>query len=260
MQLIDSHCHLDIPRFSSPVEQLVAEARKEGVKRFILPGVTASGWPGLLALCSHHQGLFGAPGLHPMYLRHHRKEDLQLLTRVAEHEKSIAIGEIGLDFYSNHTDASTASSQQQLFEEQLRIATKLKLPVILHVRKAHDKVLSTLRRFKFKHGGTVHAFGGSYQQATQYFDLGFCIGVAGTITYDRASKIRQSVSELPSNALVLETDSPDLPLWGQQGKPNVPKNLSLIAKCLADLRAVDIDTIARETSNNCIRTLQLPAF
>lgn len=255
MQLIDSHCHLDIPRFEQVVDLLIDEAKQAGVDRFILPGVARSGWNRLLKLCSEHEGLYGAPGLHPMYLSHHKPGDIDSLSQLVEHEKTIAIGEIGLDYFRGK---ETADQQQQLFEEQLALAKKRNKPVLLHVRKAHDQVLATLRRKHFHHGGIVHAFSGSYQQATQYIELGFLIGVAGTITYERARKTRQTMATLPLNALVLETDSPDLPLFGRQGKPNIPSHLPEIAAHLAALRGESLESIARATTANCIRALKLP--
>lgn len=257
MQFIDSHCHLDIPGFLPFVEEIVKDARAVGVCRFILPGITASGWNQLFATCSRHRGFYGAPGLHPLYLEHHVPQDLSVLADIVDREKPVALGEIGLDYYEKTADRS---AQQEYFEQQVDIASQKKLPIILHVRKAHDQVLATLRRKHFTDGGIVHAFSGSFQQATQYYDLGFCIGVVGTITYSRALKIRKTVSELPAQALVLETDSPDIPLFGSDGKPNLPKYLPAIAATLAELRKEPVELIAEYTTHNCERILRLPTL
>lgn len=254
MQFIDSHCHLDIPTFAPIIESIVKDAQQVGVFRFILPGITASGWKQMFETCSPKKGLYGAPGLHPLYLNHHQSGDLNLLADLLSREKPVALGEIGLDYYEKTPDRT---AQQFYFEEQLDLAKQMRLPLILHVRKAHDQVLATLRRKKFLEGGIVHAFSGSYQQAKQYHDLGFCIGVAGTITYSRALKIRKTVSEMPQEALVLETDSPDIPLFGKQGQPNLPKYLPQIAATLAELRNESIDFIAEYTTRNCEHTLRL---
>ena len=160
----------------------------------ILPGVDRDGWERMMSLCRREEGLFAAPGLHPMYLAHHRPEHLEELEALAAGGQIVAIGEIGLDYHVPDLDRTV---QQQLFEQQLRIASAAGLPVLLHVRKAHDQVLATLRRKQFPHGGIVHAFNGSLQQADQFIDLGFVISVCGTITYDRARRIRKIAAELP---------------------------------------------------------------
>lgn len=256
LQLIDSHCHLDLLGNEISLTQILREAGAAYVTEFVLPGVTAGGWQRLMKLCTQYQGFHGAPGLHPLYMTNHRREHLELLKDIAKHETTVAIGEIGLDFY--HTKSNNGR-QQELFEQQLSIAQSRKLPVCLHVRKAHDQVLATLRRKKFNHGGIVHAFSGSYQQAMQYYNLGFCIGVGGTITYNRAKKVRQTVTDLPKQALVLETDSPDIPLSGHQGKPNMPRYLKDVAQTLAGLRDEQLEHTARYTTENCRRVLDLPA-
>ena len=214
MELIDTHCHLDIQEFSSDFETLLAGARKKGVAGIVLPGVDREGWNRMVHLSKNEKGLFAAPGLHPMYLARHRRHDLEELARLTARETIFAIGEIGLDYYIEDCDRA---AQQELFEQQLQIAEKAHLPVLLHVRKAHDRVLATLRARRFSRGGVVHAFSGSFQQAGEYIKLGFGISLCGTLTYDRARKTRDIAAALPQQAIVLETDSPDIPLAGRRG-------------------------------------------
>ena len=168
---------------------------------------------------------------------------------------AVAIGEIGLDYYVKSVDRT---AQQQLFEQQLQIAAAGHLPILLHVRKAHDQVLATLRRKKFSHGGIVHAFNGSYQQACCYIKLGFGIGICGTITYDRSRRIRRVAAELPREALVLETDSPDIPPANHQGESNHPEYLPEMLVALASLRGEPPESTASYTSDNARRILGLP--
>jgi len=166
----------------------------------------------------------------------------------------VAIGEIGLDYFVKDANRS---AQQELFEAQLGIASKATLPVLLHVRKAHDQVQATLRRLHFEEGGIVHAFSGSLQQAEQYIKLGFLISVCGTITYDRATKIRSVATALPLSSLVLETDSPDISPVSHHGERNSPEYLSEIALSLARLRGLSGRRIAEVTSNNARMILAL---
>jgi TatD DNase family protein len=261
MEFIDTHCHLDMKAHFQQFERALAEARAAGVGKFIIPGVTQAGWPRLMELCRQEQGLFAAPGLHPLYLAHHRPrhlEELEELVRESQpggSSRPVAIGEIGLDYYVDSVDRI---AQQQLFEQQLKIAAAARLPILLHVRKAHDQVLATLRRKHFAHGGIVHAFSGSLQQAGHFIKLGFAIGICGTITYDRARRIRKVASELPREALVVETDAPDIPPASHWGESNHPAYLPEVLEALAALRSEPSEVTAHYTTANAKRVLGLP--
>lgn len=254
MELIDTHCHIDVSSFFVDYKQVLARARSGGVTTMILPGVVRDGWDRLLSLCMQDEGLFAAPGLHPMYLSWHRPRHLEELEQLAQTVNLTAIGEIGLDY---HVEGVDRQGQQHLFEAQIDIAATAHLPVLLHVRKAHDQVLATLRRKNFRYGGIVHAFSGSYQQACQYIKLGFVIGLCGTLTYDRARRIRAIASELPQEAVVLETDSPDIPLVNHRGERNLPEYLPEILEILAELRNDPCGDVARYTTANARRVLGL---
>ncbi len=254
MELIDTHCHLDLLEFAGRFEHLLARARQAGVLRMVLPGVDRAGWDRMMGLASREEGLLAAPGLHPLYLARHRPEHLEDLQALAAEGRIVAIGEIGLDYHVPDLDRA---AQQQLFERQLQIAAGAGLPVLLHVRKAHDQVLATLRRRQFPHGGIVHAFTGSRQQADQYLGLGFAISICGTITYDRARRIRKIAAELPPEALVVETDAPDIPLAGHRGEDNLPEYLPEVLAALATLRGEPPEETARATTANARRVLGL---
>lgn len=254
MELIDTHCHLDHPRFRGREHQLLREARKKSVHSLVLPGVYRDWWPDLFSLCRQHHGLYAAPGLHPLYLHHHRPEHLQELNELCQNERVVAIGEIGLDYY---VTGVSRTQQQELFEKQLHLAKIYKLPILLHVRKAHDQVVSTIRKSGFPHGGIVHAFNGSIQQAKKYIEQGFALGIGGTITYSRALKIRATTAVLPKSSIVLETDAPDIVVANHRGEENLPQYLPDILKELAILRNEDPTYTARYTTENVKRLLSL---
>ena len=260
MELIDTHCHLDMEAHFPQFKTALAEARAAGVGKFILPGVTQAGWPRLMELCDREQGLFAAPGLHPLYLAHHHPQHLEELQALVQKSRPgtscrpVAIGEIGLDYYVDSVDRA---AQQQLFEQQLQIAAAAQLPILLHVRKAHDQVLATLRRKHFVHGGIVHAYSGSLQQAGHFIKLGFALGICGTITYNRARRIRKVASELPRDALVVETDAPDIPPASHWGESNHPAYLPEVLETLAALRKEPFEVTAHYTSANAKRVLGL---
>ena len=247
LELIDTHCHIDAEIFNPNYEDIFSRARAVGVSSLIVPGVHQPWWRRLMHICASSTALYPALGMHPIYLDSHRHEHLEELEQYAHNNSVVAIGEIGLDYFYKDADRQT---QQELFEAQLEIATAAQLPIILHVRKAHDQVLSTLRRHKFKYGGIAHAFNGSKQQAQQYMQLGFKLGFGGTLTYNRAKRIRAMAQELPLEAIVLETDAPDIPLFGHQGQANLPEYLPEIMEALASLRPEPREKIARQTTDN----------
>ncbi len=255
MELIDTHCHIDIQAFEGRFDNLLKNARRVGVLKMILPGVDREGWGRIMTLCRREAGLYAAPGLHPMYLAHHHPQHLEELAALAGGGNVVAIGEIGLDY---HVPGLDRIVQQQLFEQQLKIAAKAGLPILLHVRKAHDQVLATLRRTRFRFGGIVHAFNGSLQQAGQFIKLGFVIAICGTITYDRARRIRNIATLLPPETLVVETDAPDIPLAGHRDADNLPEHLPEVLAALSGLRGENVALTAQYTTANAKRVLGIP--
>lgn len=253
MHLIDSHCHLDFDQFDSDRESVLSNCHKLGVEQIIVPGITADNWRNVIEVCQQSDMLYPALGLHPMFTDQHRPEHVSQLFEFIENNKVIAVGEIGLDFYIPDHDKTV---QIALFEQQLIIAQQTDLPVLLHVRKAHDQTIKLLKQYPIS-GGIVHAFSGSMQQAKHYLNLGFLFGIGGAITHPRATRLRQLSSELPLSSLALETDSPDMPLAGMQGQRNTPENIPTILNALAEIRSESKQDIALATSNNCNRVLNL---
>lgn len=254
--LIDTHCHLDVADFDLDRDQVLTEARVAGVGRILVPGIHAAGWQGLISLCRREAGLFPALGLHPVFLERHRTEDLIELARLLATVRPVAIGEIGLDFFLPDLDRL---QQQRLFEEQLTLAVNAKLPVVIHARKSHDAVIGCLRRIRTR-GGIAHAFSGSIQQAHQYLDLGFKLGFGGMLTFERSSRLRALAKALPLDALVLETDAPDLTVAAHQGERNSPAYLPDVLLALSQIRGQDPDYLATHTSQNALAIFDFNAW
>jgi len=254
MQLVDTHCHLDLDVFDSDRDAVVSRAQAAGVCQMVLPAVDAAHWDGLVGLCGRRAGLYPALGLHPAFLAQHCRADLLSLSAVIETSQPVAVGEIGLDFYHKEADRQ---AQQRLFEAQLTIAADSHLPVILHVRKAHDEVLKRLRQQQVP-GGIVHAFNGSLQQAQQYLELGFRLGFGGMLTYERSRKLRALARQLPVQALVLETDAPDMTVASHRGERNSPEYLPECLQALADVRQEDPGRLAWQCTVNAREVLRLP--
>lgn len=257
----DSHCHLDFEDFDTDRDAVMARALAAGVEKFLVPGITHAQWPRLALLAQQYPRWRVAYGLHPYFLDPALDYEAALRelpqwllgempitaseldgsvaelvtmgtvaasTKVAaaatHNQPAIALGEIGLDASKPHPEL-----QRFVFEQQLDIAAELAMPVILHHRKTLDEMLAMVRRKRIC-GGIVHAFSGSYEQAQAWVDAGFRLGVGGVITYERARKTRAAIARIPHSALVLETDSPDMPLSGQQGQRNEPANIARIAR------------------------------
>ncbi len=246
-RLFDSHCHWDHAQLQALQPQLWQSCLQRGVNDLLVPATQAAHWLDLINLCQQHAHWHLALGLHPYYVDHHSREDLALLARLTESAQAAAVGEIGLDW---HLPEPTWAAQEVLFMEQLSLAKQLNLPVILHVRKCHDRVIKILRQKKFNSGGFVHAYSGNVQQAQAYADLGFKLGVGGTITYARASKTRRVIAELPLTWLVLETDAPDMPMAHQSNRLNRPDDLPHVLDALTDIRTESRHLLAQQTTDN----------
>jgi TatD DNase family protein len=253
VDLIDTHCHLDVAEFDPDRQAVLARARANGVTAIVVPGVTAPGWDYLWRFCTGEPDLYPALGLHPVYLDQHQAADLAALETLLSERRPVAVGEIGLDYFVTGLDRQR---QQALFEAQLTLARDAGLPVILHVRKAHDAVLATLRRIRVP-GGIAHAYNGSLQQAQQYTDLGFRLGFGGMLTYERSRRLRLLAREQPVEALVLETDAPDLTVAQHRGARNSPEYLPHCLAALAEARGEDREDLARQTSANARAVLGL---
>lgn len=250
--LIDTHCHLDAAEFDADRDDVALLALQQGVSIIVVPTVARFNFDSVISLCNQQKHCSYALGIHPMYVDGAAEDDIEVLKKYVEENHPVAIGEIGLDYF---VTKANVERQSYFFSEQLKVAKQHDLPVILHVRNAIDDVLKYLRRYEVN-GGIAHAFNGSFQQAEQFIALGFKLGFGGAMTYSRALKIRELARKLPLEAIVLETDSPDMPPeWvGTKGR-NTPLELSKIAQVLADLKQVNVSQVLDITSANALKVL-----
>ena len=261
---IDTHCHLDAPEFCGDVDAMRALARAAGVGHCVIPAVAVNNFNAVREL-AHRFGDSYALGIHPLCTGDAGNGDIARLDAALNDHKDdprlVAVGEIGLDFFVPGLDGP---KQEHFYREQLKLARKHDLPVILHVRRSADKLLKELRRIEVR--GIAHAFNGSEQQAQEFVKLGFKLGFGGTVTFERSLQIRRLVQELPLNALVLETDSPDIPpQWlytiaqeREAGVPqgrNTPAELPRIAGVVAALRGIGEEDLQAAVMRNCIAAL-----
>lgn len=256
MRFIDTHCHFDFPPFSGNERESVARAVQAGVEKIIVPSVDATRFAAVLQLAQQYMPLYAALGLHPIVIHQHNDAALEQLEQhlMQRPAKLVAIGEIGLDLYMEDPQFDR---QQYFLDAQLRLARQYDLPVILHSRRTHDKLAQHLRRIEVPRRGVVHGFAGSLQQAQAFITAGYAIGVGGTITYPRASKTRNTIAQLPLDALLLETDAPDMPLNGFQGQPNRPEQVVKVWQTLCELRSETPEAIAAALAANSERLFRL---
>ena len=266
---IDTHCHLDAAEFEADALAVRARAAINHVAHCVLPAVEVANFDAVRRL-AHQGGDSYALGIHPLYVPQAQPEDLQALDQaLTAHQgdpRLVAVGEIGLDFFVPALCTPGMRERQWAFYlAQLKLAQKHGLPVILHVRRSADWLLKGLRQYPVA-SGIAHAFNGSAQQAQAFVERGFALGFGGTLSYERSLQLKRLAQNLPLQALVLETDAPDMPPhWlyqtaGQraqgaaQGR-NSPAELPRIAQVLADLRAMPLADLAAATCANALRVL-----
>ena len=246
MELIDSHCHLDDDRFDGQRDEVLARAAAAGISSMVIPATTANRWNKIKQICTLNKGFYPAYGLHPWFVEQHQLSHLRELDEWLDREQPVAVGECGLDFYQSRADEQW---QRRLLVEQLQLANNHALPVIVHARKAMDDVISLLRRHA-THAGVVHSFAGSQQQARQLYDLGFKLGIAASVSFERANKLRTVVATMPDDALLLESDAPDQPGTGHRGEYNEPAYIVEHLQVMADLRHCEVEDLATRLNHN----------
>ncbi|MDQ6990492.1 MAG: TatD family hydrolase [Mariprofundaceae bacterium] len=239
--MIDSHCHLDDARFDDDLEQVLDHAKSRGVDQFIVAGVHHRRWHKQQEIQQQHEGVLNAFGVHPWFCHEHQAEHLNMLESLLP--DAVAIGECGLDFCTSRPDQNI---QKECFRVHLEWAKKTGLPLIIHSVRAHETMFMMLRDYPSLHG-VIHGFVGSLEQAQSFLRLGFLIGLGTRILNPHAKKIQKLVSQLPLNAIVLESDAPDgLP----KGARNEPANICQVSQYIANLRNQDERIIVAACNKN----------
>jgi TatD DNase family protein len=267
--LIDTHCHFDVEEFDHDRGDVAARAWAAGVGSIVIPGYIAEQWPKLFAVCAAitQPSLLPAPGLHPCYIQQHELAHLEQLEHLLKIQNNIvAVGEIGLDYFVPELKSAEFKEKQSVFfKAQLALAMRYQKPVILHVRKAHQEVIHILQDMKFKEGGIVHAYSGGIEEAKQYAKLGFRLGIGGPLTYEQSKRLRVVVSEMPLEALVLETDAPDmipqphrLSAVSRNQNRNSPEFLPSVAIALAALKNLPLSDVVAAMHRQSRAVLRLP--
>ncbi|HEX8871176.1 MAG TPA: TatD family hydrolase [Candidatus Acidoferrum sp.] len=259
MDLIDSHAHIDFPQFAEDREAMLQRARDAGVGTLLAIG-TGPGPEKLdaaLPYAETHDWIYATVGIHPHEAKEVTPEHLDTLTRLARHPKVIAWGEIGLDYFYDH---SPRDVQERVFRQQMELARAAGLPIVIHCRDAWDDCLKVLRD-AWKPtglGGILHCFTSTLPDAERALDMGFLVSFTGNVTYPKAQNIRDVARALPLVNILIETDSPYLAPQAYRGKRNEPAYVAEVAKALANVRNLSPEEVAAATAENFRRFFHLP--
>lgn len=258
MLLVDSHAHIDARIYNKDRDQVIARATEAGVRFIINAGLDLESSTASLKLAQQYAGVFVAIGFHPHNAAKMKDGDLDKLAQLSQESEVVAIGEIGLDFYRN---LSPREAQIEAFEQQLELAQRVNLPVIIHCRNAQDEVFAILsqwaRRQRGNPLGVLHCFSGDRELAERYIALGFFISFAGPVTYP-SSSAAEIACDIPLDNLLIETDCPFLAPVPHRGKRNEPAFLPLVAERIGQIRGLSLEEVAENTAQNTLRLFRLP--
>ena len=265
-ELVDSHCHLNFPRYQKDFSAVLLRAHDAGVKRSIIPAVDIAGCHEIVALCAQWDACYGAVGIHPnssnAYSNAKLSAALKEIKRLSQIDKVVAIGEIGLDFYR---DQAPPTQQEQVLRAQLQLAAEMELPVILHNRDSTEALLRILEEWSAdlpvslrERPGVLHSFSGDWPDAERALNAGFYLGFSGPLTYPSADQLRRIAARAPLDRILLETDGPFLTPIPHRGQRNEPAYVTFIAERLASLRRITQAEVAAATTANAERLFALP--
>jgi TatD DNase family protein len=258
LELVDSHAHLEFPQFDADRDAMLERARAAGIRTLLAIG-SGTGPDRLNAaipFAEQHDWIYATVGIHPHEAQLATEEHFANLDELARHPKVIAWGEMGLDYFYDH---SPREVQQQVFRRQLGQARAAKLPIVIHCRDAWDDCLALMESDWASSGlgGILHCFTGTLADAQRGLDMGFVISFAGNLTYPKMAPLREVARELPLDRLLIETDSPFLPPQGHRGKRNEPALVAEVARTLASVRNLTADDVAALTAANFRRFFRL---
>lgn len=253
--LIDTHCHLDMSAYQADYDALLLRAKDAGVTRIITVGIDLESSRRAIGLAEKCETIYATVGVHPHNVAELGEADYAELEDLCCHPKVVAYGEVGLDYVKNYAPVSL---QKEHFGRQVELARKLRLPLVVHDREAHDDIMDMLESAgPFPAGGVMHCFSGDVTFARRVLALGFDISIPGVVTFAKAEMLQEAVREIPLNSLVLETDGPFLAPVPFRGKRNEPRLLLFTAQKVAELKGITLEEVARQTTMNAVRLFGL---
>jgi TatD DNase family protein len=249
--LIDSHAHLEMPDFKKDLEITIQKAKELGVEYIFTVGTEEKDWKRALEIAHSHPSIYAILGVHPHNAKEINDQTYPLLRELCRDKKVRALGEMGLDFFRN---LSPRDTQLKRFREQIGLAKKLGLPIVVHDREAHQETLEILKSENAEEcRGIIHCFSGDYEMAKICIGMGFYISIPGTITFKNAEGLREIVKKIPLESLLVETDAPFLTPEPFRGKRNEPGYVRYTAQKLAEIKKISFEKVAEVTSGNALR-------
>lgn len=252
---IDTHVHLNAEQYNDDLDEVINRALDAGVKQMVVIGFDRKTIEKAIVLAEQYEFIFAVVGWHPVDAIDCTEEDLNWIESLAKHEKVVAIGETGLDYY---WDKSPKDVQQEIFRKQIQLAQRVNLPIVIHNRDATEDVIRILKEeHAEKTGGVMHCFGGSVETAKACIEMNFMISLGGPVTFKNAKKPKEVATEIPLEWMMIETDAPYLSPHPHRGKRNEPSLVPLVAEEIARLKDVPVEEIARVTSENAKRFFRI---
>ncbi len=253
--IFDTHAHLNAEHFQEDLHEVIDRAKEMGVSHIVNVGFNRETIPTSIALAEQYPFIYSTVGWHPQDAKDMTKEDLDWIESLTSHDKVVAIGEIGLDYY---WDTSPKDIQAEVFRQQIRLARKVNLPIVIHNRDADYDVVQILEEEKAEEvGGIMHCFGGSWEIAQQCLDMNFYISFGGPVTFKNAKRPKEVAAQVPLDRLLIETDCPYLSPEPKRGKRNETGYIRYVAEQVAYLRGISLEKLAEETTKNAKRLFRI---
>lgn len=253
---IDTHCHLNSPELINDIDLHIKEAKEAGVDVFIVVGWDKPSSFKALEIANQYDNIYAAVGFHPSDINDVTEEDFNSVMNLLNEKKVVALGEIGLDYYWEK-DENQKLKQREWLKKQILVANAYNKPIIIHNREAFDDCLKILKENNPTASGVMHCYSGSAEFLKNVLDLGLYIGLDGPVTFKNAKTPKEVAKIVPKDRLLLETDCPYLTPHPHRGQLNMPKYLRIIGEQIAELRGIDVDKIAKITSENAKKLFNL---
>ncbi|QDP38814.1 TatD family hydrolase [Radiobacillus deserti] len=253
--LFDTHVHLNVQQFDEDRDEVMDRAREAGVEKMVVVGFDRETIPKALSLAEKHDHIYAAVGWHPVDAIDMTEQDLDWIEELANHPKVVAIGEMGLDY---HWDKSPKDVQKSVFRQQIALAKRVNLPIIIHNREATEDIVEILKEENAAEtGGIMHCYNDSAEYIQDCLDMNFYISLGGPVTFKNATLPKEVAKVVPLDRLLIETDCPFLAPHPNRGKRNEPAYVKLVAEKIAELRDITYEEVARATTENAIKLFRI---
>ena len=245
--LIDSHAHLDDEKFDLDREYLIKNLQKNGIELVINVGADMESSRASVDLANSYENIYAVVGIHPHDAKEMTASSLEEIEQLSKNKKVVAIGEIGLDYYY---DNSPRDIQRKCFKEQIRLAKRLDMPIVVHTRDADEDTLEILKEESKGLRGIIHCFSSDRAQLEEYLELGFFIAIGGPVTFKKTDELKEAAKVVPMERLLVETDAPYLAPHPYRGKRNEPMFVNHTANLIAELKGISIEELTLQTNKN----------